>query len=212
MSMELTKAAKTVASLAGTHEVGEPPDIYQVFADFSAESLTPEKAWWLGMVRTVCGNTSLPTDLFIAKASCTMGRVDRFKEWSYLTAAKFVGARQSEQRRQSRVGAYRVDWGHQAARDGLALAIWGGKHADLIYNGLYVVNQTGWCEVPGVGARAKQFDCTKEAYQSVRDEVGGRANDLINEAAHWLAMCMSGKYSSEFIHRYELYSGNVWHG
>lgn len=212
MNMESTKAAKIVNALAGTHERGEPPDIYSVFADFSAESLTTEKGWWLGMVRTVCGNTSLPTDLFLAKASCTMGRTDRFKEWGYLTAAKFVGARASEQRRRSTVGAYRTDWGHQAARDGLALAIWGGKHPDLIYNGLYVVNGTGWCEVPGRDARAKQFGCTKEAYQAVRDEVGSRANDLITEAAHWLEMCMLGNYNGEFIRRWEYHSGNPWPG
>jgi len=217
MNMD-TKAAQTakeaLKALAGVHERTEdlPPDMYQVFADFGRETLTAEKAFWLGLVRTVCGNTSLPTDLFIAKASGTMGRVGRFKEWGCLTAAQFVGPRESEQRRRSTVGAYRTDWGRQAARDGLALAIWGTKHPDVIYNGLYVVNGTGWCDVPGVAARARQFGCTKEAYQSVRDEVGSKAGDLITEAEHWLEMCMTGKFSAEFIRRYEYHSGNVWTG
>lgn len=210
MSTE-TKAAQTVASLAGTHEVGEPPDIYTIFADFGREPLGDTRAWWLGMAQIVCSDP-LATDMFLAKAAGVMDRDRDFKEWGYLQAVKFAGARGSEQRQRSGVGTYDLKWAHQAARDGMALGLWGGKHPDLIYNGAYVVNRTGWCEVPGVHARAKQLGCSWSAYDAVRKKVSEAANDLINEAAFWLDMCRNGAFSSEYIRLWEQATQNVWPG
>lgn len=199
-----TATQAALKALAGTHD-HEPPTVFDIFADFGQNNLGDDRAGWLTLAGIVAG--TLATDMFIAKASCVMGRKERFKEWAYLTAAEFVGADGSRQHKQSIVGPYAVDWGRQAALDGVALALWGGKHQDMIYNGLYVVNSSGWHPIPGVIARAAQYKCSKQSYQEVRDEVGSQANDLIGEAALYLEMCRTGKFSGKFKRAWEAKTG-----
>lgn len=172
---------------------GEPPCIFTMFADFTTGPIGQDRAGWLQEVGMVSG--TIATDLFLAKASWADRKWHRIKEWGYLTAVEFVGSRKSEQRRRSLVESYRVDWGHQAARDGLAIALW-GRHG-----------------VPGSRERALSFRCGQQAYRRVRDEVGAQATDLITEAAHFLEMCAGiTPFSNEFIRRWEDATGASWTG
>lgn len=183
-----------LAAIDGTHELGQPPDIYQVFADFCTAPLGDVRASWL-LGAGLVSSDKIATDMFLAKSADVRLKWRDIKDWGYLKAVEFVGARKSEQRKRSLVESYRIDWGHQAARDGLATAIY-GEEADI----------------PGIRARSLQFHCGQQAYQRVRDEVGSKANDLINEAAHWLEMCRSGKFSPEYKDRWELATGAKWCG
>jgi hypothetical protein len=170
---------------------GEEPCIYTMFADFTSAPIGDNRAGWLQQVGMVSG--TLATDLFLAKAAWADRAWPRIKEWGYLRAVEFVGARKSAVRKRSLVESYRVDWGHQAARDGIAIALWG---------------PTG---VPGSRERALSFKCGQQAYRRVRDEVGAQAADLVTEAAHFLEMCAGIRpVSGEFIRRWEDATGASW--
>lgn len=86
-------------------------------------------------------------------------RVRRVKDWGYTRAAEYV----SRQRHQGRIHGYRLDWGHQAARDGLCEALWGH------------VRGTGLAE------RAKRFGIGERPYQRVRDYVREAAKGAMND-------------------------------
>lgn len=167
------------------------PDIDQIMASFCNAPIGDDRASWLQQAGMV-SSEKIAGDLYLARVAETdrMWRV--IKEWGYLTAVEFVGSRGSGQRKRSMVESYRVDWGHQAARDGLAIAIFDADG------------------VPGIAARAEQFKCGKQAYQRVRDHVGLKAADLITEFRHFLDMARTGRYSHEFIERWETATGAKW--
>jgi hypothetical protein len=89
----------------------------------------------------------------------------RVKDWGYLTAARFVAA----QRGRARVMGYRLDWGRQAARDGLGIAMWGD---------LYGV---------GLSARPEVYAVARWSYERVRNHVRASASALVTEFACELA-------------------------
>ncbi len=180
--------AATPATQLRRAKAGEEPCIYTMFADFTNAPIGDSRAGWLQQVGMISG--TLATDLFLTKTSWADRAWPRIKEWGYRKAVEFVGARKSAVRRRSLVESYRVDWGHQAARDGLAIALWGKR------------------EVPGSRERALAFKCGQQAYRRVRNEVGEQATDLITEAAHFLEMCAGIRpVSGEFIRRWESATG-----
>lgn len=86
-------------------------------------------------------------------------RVRRVKDWGYTVAAEYV----SRQRHQARVRDYRLDWGHQAARDGLCEALWGHVRGT------------------GLAVRAAQFSIGERPFQRVRDYVKDSAKGAISD-------------------------------
>jgi hypothetical protein len=150
-------------------KAGEEACIYTMFADFTNAPIGCDRAGWLQTVGMI--TSPLATAMFLTKASWADRAWPQIKEWGYLKAVEYVGARKSEQRKRSLVESYRTDWGHQAARDGLAIALWGR-----------------W-SVPGSRERALSFKCGQQAYRRVRDEVGTQATDVLTEAAHFMEMC-----------------------
>lgn len=169
------------------------PDIDQIMASFCNAPLGDDRAGWLQLAGMVASD-KIAGDLYLARVADADRKWRQIKDWGYLQAVEFVGSKGSGQRKRSQVESYRVDWGHQAARDGLAIALFGE-----------------W-EVPGIGARASQFKCGKQAYQRVRDHVGNRAAELIGEFRHWLDMARTGRYSREFTERWEQVTGRKWDG
>jgi hypothetical protein len=162
--------------------------IYTMFADFTHAPIGETRAGWLQTVGMI--TSPIATDLFLAKASQADRKWRQIKDWGYLKAVEYVGARKSEQRKRSMVESYRLDWGHQAARDGLAIALWG---------------RVG---VPGSRERALSFKCGQQAYRRVRDEVECLATGQLTKASHFLEMCAGiVPYSNEFNYRMRLLSG-----
>lgn len=93
------------------------------------------------------------------------GKARTVKDWGYAEAARYVTSR----RHQGRVRGYRLDWGRQAARDGLCLALWGHVRG---------------C---GLAARVEQFGCGERGYQRVRDHIHATASKLLVEFETLLA-------------------------
>ena len=82
----------------------------------------------------------------------------RVKDWAYITAADFVRSRRGP----ARFVRYELTWAHQAARDGLAEALWPHMRGT------------------GLAIRAIQFDIGERPYQRIRDHVTDEAKRLLN--------------------------------
>ena len=192
MNMETSKAAQTVNALAGLYERPETPDAAQRTAAYWWGAQDEEVPWWLGLCKMV--NTPEAQSLYIASVAEDLRHARGLKEWAYRVAVEYAGSRGSGQRRRSIVEAYRPEWGHQAARDGLAMALWPDLRG----------------EIPGRDARCEQFGCGHTPYQRIRDEVMRAAGDLITGFAMDMEQCRTGRFSRDFTGRWEVVSGRDW--
>lgn len=192
MSIALARAQDAVARVSGLYERPDEPSAAQRTAAFWWGAQDEEVAWWLSLCKMV--NSPEAQSLYIASVAEDMRHARGLKEWAYRVAVEYAGSRGSGQRRRTIVESYRIDWGHQAARDGLAMALW--PHlAD---------------EVPGIGKRCDQYGCGKQAYQRVRDEVSRQAGDLITGFDMDMEQCRRNRFSRDFIERWELAAGREW--
>lgn len=190
----LARASQAVATLVGLYERPDEPSAAQRTAAFWWGAQDEAVGWWLGLCKMV--NSPEAQSLYIASVAEDMRHARGLKEWAYRVAVEYAGSRGSGQRRRSIVESYRTDWGHQAARDGLAMALW--PHlAD---------------EVPGIGKRCEQFGCGKQAFQRVRDEVCRQAGDLITGFDMDMEQCRRNRFSRDFTARWELAAGREWPG
>ena len=185
-------AETIVRELAGLHAASETPDASQRTAAYWWGAQDEEVPWWLGMCKLV--NSAIAQSLYIAHAAEDVRHSRGLKDWAYRVAVDYAGSRGSGQRRRSIVESYRTDWGHQAARDGLFMALW-PENRDM---------------VPGIGKRCEAFACGSQAYQRIRDEVMRQAGDLITGFGMDMEQCRTGRFSRDFIGRWELATGKAW--
>lgn len=188
----LARASQAVATLVGLYERPDEPSAAQRTAAFWWGAQDEEVAWWLGLCKIV--NSPEAQSLYIASVAEDMRHARGLKEWAYRVAVEYAGSRGSGQRRRTIVEAYRTDWGHQAARDGLAMALWPHLADD----------------VPGIGRRCEAFSCGKQAYQRIRDEVSRQAGDLITGFDMDMEQCRRNRFSRDFIARWEAAAGRAW--
>ena len=188
------KAAQTVGMLAGMYEQRDEPDAVQRTAAYWWGAADVDVGWWLSLCKMV--NPEPAQHLYIAHVAEDWRVAHKLKEWAYMAAVEFSGSLGSGQRKRSQVEAYRTDWGHQAARDGLAMALWPELSGD----------------VPGIVRRCERFACGKQGFQRVRDEVMRQAGDLITGFAMDMEQCRRNKFSRDFINRWEVAAGSDWPG
>lgn len=184
--------AQAIPKAEGLFEPLSIPDADQRVAAYWWGRPDDSVAWWLSLCRMVAPHP-IAQALYLAHVAEDLSQRRAIKDWAYRVAAEFAGSKGSGQRKRSLVESYRLDWGHQAARDGLTIALWG----DLI-------------DVPGLVARSQQFRCGKQAYERVRDEVKSTTADLIASFRADMEMCREGKFSRDFIHRWEDATRRVW--
>ena len=185
-------AAEIIAALSGLFGGRDKPDADQRTAAYWGGANDPEVGWSLAQCALV--NPPRAQAMYIAHVAEDVRHARKLKEWAYRAAVEFAGSRGSGQRKRSLVEAYRPEWGHQAARDGLALALWPHLRD----------------EVPGIGKRADQFRCGKQCYQRVRDEITRQACDLIAGFRLDMEQCLEGRYSRDFRERWEAATGAEW--
>lgn len=188
-------AAELVAQLAGLYARPERPDADQRTAAFWWGARDEEVGWALALCKIVADDP-IAQRMYIAHAAEDVRHARELKDWAYRVAVEFAGSRGSGQRRRSQVEGYRTDWGHQAARDGIAIALWPHLRDD----------------VPGIGKRCDRFGCGKQGYQRVRDEVQRRAGDLIAGFRLDMQEVLDGRFSRDFITRWEAATGRGWDG
>lgn len=193
-SIEKT-AQKLIDSLVGTHETYSPPDIDQRTAGWWHGRADPELGWAHDMADLIA-RSNVAQPLYLAYAADDASRYRQIKEWGYRTAVEFAGARGSGQRRRSLVESYRVDWGHQAARDGLSRALWPEMVDDI----------------PGRDARCQQYGCGHQAFMRVRDVVENAARQARDDYKHDLSSVARNEWSRDMIQRWEIATGAEWCG
>lgn len=183
-----------VRELTGLYVRQETPDAAQRTGAYWWGAQDEEVPWWLGLCKLI--NSPIAQSLYIAHVAEDVRHARGLKDWAYRVAVEYAGSRGSGQRRRSIVESYRTDWGHQAARDGLFMALWPELRDD----------------VPGRDKRCEQFGCGHQAYQRVRDEVMRQAGDLITGFAMDMEQCRTGRFSRDFTARWELATGREWTG
>lgn len=176
----------------------EEPDAH----DSVAKRVT---AWWWGTPDDeIAGHLTMATmiapdrighAIYMARVADDTSQYRHLKDWSYDTAVDFVGAKGSGQRKRSMVESFRPDWGRQAARDGIAMAIWPHRLD----------------EIPGKNKRAESFGCGAQAYQRVRDEVNHRALEAFVNFMFDLGCIAHGRWTRDMIGRWELVTGANFH-
>lgn len=191
-------AQAIVRSLAGLHEQNDDKGevLDKRVAAYWGGQADEEVAWLLSMANMVCAEP-VAQRLYLAHVAEDFGNARAIKEWAYRVAVEFVGSKGGGQRKRSMVESYRLDWGHQCARDGVALALWPHLAKD----------------VTGIAARADLFKCGKQAYGRVRDAVENRTADLIAGFRFALKWAHGDIYSHDLVQRWEAATGNQWkHG
>lgn len=152
-----------------------------------------EVVWALALARTVSPDP-IADKLYLMHATENLRYMRDAKDWAYRVAVEFAGSVSSGQRHRSFVEAYRPEWGHVAARDGMAIALW-----PELRDG-----------VPGIGKRCEEFRCGKQGFQRVRDEVQRCTGDLVAGFRLDVAEALDERYSADFRHRWELATGKAW--
>jgi hypothetical protein len=172
----------------------EEPDIHDAVAKRVA-------AWWWGAadediaghvaVAKMIARDPINEAIYLARIAEDGSQYRKLKEWAYKAAVEFAGAKGSAQRRRSLVESYRTDWGHQAARDGMARALW------------------PWLEheMPGRNAQADRLKAGHQAYQRVRDEVQSRTLDGFIAFMFDLGCLAEGRWTRDMIARWEAATG-----
>lgn len=188
-------ASDLVAQLAGLYAQRERPDADQRTASYWWGAQDEEVAWALAICKTVAPKP-IAQRLYIAHVAEDSRHARDLKDWGYRVAVEYAGSRGSGQRRRSQVEGYRPDWGHQAARDGLAIALW--PHLRDY--------------VPGIGKRCEAFGCGKQGYDRVRSEVQAQACDLISGFRLDMQETLDGRFSHDFRQRWEGVTGRKWDG
>lgn len=192
MTAKTAQAETIIRELSGLYPKDEAPSAKERTACYWWGAPDEEAPWWLELCKLV--NSPIAQSLYIAHAAEDVRHSRGIKEWGYTVAVEYAGSRGSGQRRRSIVESYRTDWGHQAARDGLFLALWPDLRED----------------VPGIVKRCDGFGCGHQAYQRVRDEVMRQACDLIAGFDMDMEQCRKGKFSRDFIGRWEAATGQKW--
>jgi len=152
-------------------------DLDQRYARFAREPLSDDEILWLSLASRVMPANSIADKLFLTSRSGCDCYLSDIAAWGDMVAdgiAKALYRAKTGKRRRTYVEGYDARWGRQAARDGLAMAMFGPR------------------DIPGVVARADQFGCGKQAYQRVRDFVGGAAAVCMEEY-RWALLWAMGR-------------------
>lgn len=188
----MTVQTAAITKRADTYDA-DPPDVDQRTAAY----------WWGARDEDIqsaltTANLIAPTPIaqwiYLARVADDGSKNRPIKEWAYETAAEFVGRKGTGQRRRSMVENYRLDWGRQAARDGVARALW----PEMVD------------EMPGRDARCKQFKIGHQSYQRVRDHVTREALDLFVNFRTDLECLMANQWTRDMKDRWEKATGANW--
>lgn len=158
-------------------EAREVSVMREIYGTWASGTPWEDVSYAAGVAKTRAGQ--IASDLFELHVMETgssdwCGATRRVKDWAYTIAADFVSSRRGP----AKFRSYSLTWGHQAARDGLAEALW--PH----------IRGTG------LAIRAIQFDIGERPYQRLRDHVTFEAKKLLNryEAELSAAIDLDGEW------------------
>lgn len=186
--------SEIVALLKTVHEWREDPDADQRAAAYWWGKQDDSVAWWLSICRMISPDP-IAQSLYLAHVAEDLSHKRGIKDWAYRVAREAaLRPRAGRERNKRAVESYDTSWGHQAARDGLAMALW--SHLSD--------------EVPGRNKRCEQYGCGHGAYLYIRDAVEARAKELISGFRDDMEQCRTNRHSRWFQQRWEDATGSYW--
>jgi hypothetical protein len=181
-------------AVAATFEADSVPDVDQRVAGYWWGKPDDAVGWWLSLCSRVALHP-IAQDLYLAHVADDTRHNRAIKDWAYEFAATAAVTPRAGQRKRRAVESYRLDWGRQAARDGVALALWPHLRE---------------C-VAGINQQARRFGCRNDAYQYIREQVEGEAKSLIASFRSDMGMCYDNRFSRDFVSRWEEVTGADWY-
>jgi hypothetical protein len=157
--------------------------IDDIYAGFGRVSMTDEAIMYLSRAKLAIPKASKGDILFLTSRSGCKCFVKELSKWAEMVAESIAQAQyKPDGRKNTRryVEGYRKEWGAQAAKDGICLAMFGPK------------------DVPGISARCEEFGVGKQGYQRIRDFVGGAAAMAIEEYRYALLWACGDKIDRRF--------------
>jgi hypothetical protein len=193
----MTTATKAVlAHLANVYEAVSVPDVDQRVAAYWWGAYDPDVAWWLSMCSKIAPESVSPS-LYVAHVAEDLSHKRDVKDWGYIEAARCASKPpQGAVRQRASVEGYSPAWGHQAARDGISIALWG-----------HLVEY-----IPGINHRARRYGCGSQAYQRIRDGVYARTSELLTLFRQDMDQCCNGNFNRNFADRWEMKTGRPFRG
>lgn len=177
-------AERILAALNEVHNTYEEPDADQRTAAYWWGRKDESVAWALCSCKLAAAHP-VAQSLYLAHVADDISKFRQIKEWSYIAAAELAVVRRGPRNRKI-VEDYAPYWAHQAARDGVALALW---------------PEIPEC-IPGIGTRCALLGASKQAYQRIRDGVRSEARSLIEQFRDDLQGCLHGAVSRDFEERF----------
>lgn len=191
------EAAAILERLAGLYVPHGQPDVDQRVAAWYYGADDEDVPGWLTLCKSIAPEPIAEKvyQLHVALDVRQGDTVRGIKDWAYATAAKFaLTPRKGAMRHRRPIANYDREWGHQAARDGLALAMW--PHlAD---------------EVPGRDPRCAAHHVGHDAYMRVREEVRDQTCGLIAGFRADMVECHANRFSRDFRTRWEARFGRAF--
>lgn len=158
----MAKTAKEAVEEVQTLAKPEPAPLSQRYAQWRSGRHDEGMAYAIAYSSSQVGGIAAKLyDLHVMEfASVEFAKNQRAaKDWGYTLAAEFVTTRRAN----ARIAGYRLDWGHQAVRDGLCRALWGHLRGT------------------GIKARSEQFGCSLRGYERIRDHVQRESKRQLGE-------------------------------
>lgn len=171
----------------------EMDDMDQRFAPFGLRPLPDEEVWALAMAGVVMPTGAPGAALYLTHVAGVDCFTAELRQWGEVVAAGIASGRYKARGghyRRAYVESYPGTWGAFAVADGLSLAMFGNA--------------------PGLNDRTAALKCGAQAYQRIRDFVGGCAVTAMAEYRCALEWALGYRRDRVFEGRWEGVTGQNW--
>jgi hypothetical protein len=164
------------------------------FARFGLRPLSDADVWALGMATMVMPDGSPGPEGYLSQVSGTALFAERLTIWGRVVAIGISQAgykARNGTRRRAYVEGYCESWGRYAVADGLTLALYGKAERNA-------------------ADRVHELGCGRQAYERIRDFVGGALVSAIEEFRVALEWATGSRRDRVFDGRWEAATGLIW--
>ena len=192
MNMESTKAAQS--TFEGKAPVDPQEALDERFARFGLRPLSEADVWALSMAAMVMPDGNPGAEAYLSQVAGVDCFVGRLTTWGRIVAIGIAEGgykARNGARRRTYVEGYDESWGRYAVADGLTLALYGRASANA-------------------ADRVSALGCGRQAYERIRDFVGGALINAIAEYRVALEWATGSRRDRVLAGRWEGITGLNW--